>query len=149
MKIYIGSDHRGFKLKESIKIYLADIGQDVIDVGAKQYVEGDDFTEPAFVVAEKVSSEPENYRGILICGSGEGMVIAANKFKNVRAALAANADQAADSRTADDTNVLALAADFTSEADAEKIVSIWLETEFDNAQRHVRRLKKIEELENK
>lgn len=147
MLIYIGADHRGFQLKESLKKYLKDSGYEVVDVGNDKYVSTDDYPDFAALVGRKISLDPENSRGILICGSGVGVDAAANKFKNVRSALAFNAEQAAMSRSDDNANVLSLAADYLDEEDVKKILSVWLATNFSGEERHRRRLKKIEDIE--
>ena len=147
MTIYIGADHRGFELKEYLKTVLKNGGYDVVDVGAATYDKNDDFPDFARLVAEKVGDAPEIDRGVLICGSGFGMDIAANKYKNVRAALPASADHAAQSRHDDNVNVLAIAADFTKEGTAEQIVKTFLETPFAEDERYARRLEKIRQSE--
>lgn len=149
MLIYIGADHRGFKLKESLKNYLKESGYEVVDVGNANYDQADDYPDFAALVGRKISLDPDNSKGILICGSGVGVDVAANKFKNVRSALVINSDQAMASRNDDNTNVLSLAADYLNEEDAKKILSTWLKTSFSGEERHARRLKKIEELEQR
>src|SRR3989344_6520810 len=146
MLIYIGADHRGFRLKESLKQYLKNSGYEVVDVGAEKLVEGDDYQDFAALAARKVSLDPENSRGILICGSGVGMDVVANKFKNVRSALALNPDQAAASKNDDNTNVLCFASDYIEEAEAQKITSAWMSAQFSGEERFQRRLRKIEDL---
>ena len=147
MLIYIGADHRGFKLKEKIKSFLEVKGYEVADLGNAQFDEADDYPDFAGAVAGRVSREYESSRGILICGSGAGVAIAANKFPKVRAALALTPDQAFDGRNDDDVNILTLAANYTDEAAAEKIVMAWLNTPFAGEDRHRRRLGKIGEIE--
>jgi len=122
MILYIGADHRGFQLKESIKKLVTESGYTVNDMGAVAYKEDDDYVDFAKLVGQKVDTDAMS-KGILICGSGVGMDVAANKFTNVRAALAFSPDQAMASRADDDANVLVLAADFTDEDTAKKIVS--------------------------
>jgi ribose 5-phosphate isomerase B len=148
MLISIGADHRGFNLKERIKAFLHEHGYEYFDVGAAQLVQGDDYPDFAAAAAKKVSTEPERDRGILICGSGVGMDIAANKFKDIRAALAISVDQVFDARHDDDVNVLCIASDFTTEDDALKIVRIFLETPFAGEEHFKRRLSKISAIEN-
>ena len=148
MLIFIGADHRGFKLKESLKEFLTKKGYTVIDKGNKVYEETDDYPDFAAAVAQEVAQDSFNRRGILICGSGTGMSIAANKFSEIRAVVAFNADQAFVSRRDLDTNVLALGADFLDEEQAKKILSVWLQTDFSGEERHQRRLQKISEIEN-
>ena len=149
MLIYIGADHRGFKLKESLKNYLKQSGYEVVDVGAENYNERDDYPDFAALAARKVSLDPENSRGILICGSGVGVDVTANKFKNVRSVLALNPDQVLSSKNDDNTNVLSFAADYVSEADAQKMVAPWINAPFSGEERPDRRLKKIEDLEQR
>lgn len=143
MIIYIGADHRGFNLKEHLKTVLKNGGYDVVDVGAAAYDKDDDFPVFARLVAEKVGAASENDRGILICGSGLGMDIAANKYKNVRAALPMSADHAYKARHDDNVNVLSMAADFTDEGTAEQIVKTFLTTEFSKEDRYMRRIEEI------
>jgi ribose 5-phosphate isomerase B len=147
MLIYIGADHRGFKLKEALKNFLKEQGYEVIDVGNEIYDENDDYPDFAALVSRAISQDPVNRRGILICSSGVGVDIVANKFKGVRSALVNNSDQAYLSRKDEDSNVLSLAADFLNEDDAEKILSTWLQTPFSGKENYQRRLQKISELE--
>lgn len=149
MIIYIGADHRGFKLKEKLKIFLSDKGYTVFDMGALSFDENDDYPDFAQLVAEKVSAMPEDGAGILICGSGAGMCVTANKFKNVRAAIAISAEQAKVARQDDHINVLCLASDYMTEEIALPLVLDWLITPFSQEERHLRRIKKISELEEK
>ena len=106
--IYLGADHRGYNLKEDVKKFLAENGQSFEDMGNLKYNPNDDYTDYAKLVAEKVSQNPEMDKGILICGSGVGVDITANKFKGVRSALADDVQTAKQSREHDDTNVLSL-----------------------------------------
>lgn len=145
--IYIGADHGGFKMKEQIKKFLAKKKLEFLDVGAKTLKAGDDYPDYAKLVAKKVSQNPLRNVGILICRSGQGVCIVANKFTNVRAALVWNEKEAKMSRTDDMTNVLCLPSDYISTKDAEKIVEVWLSTPFSTEARHVRRVKKISSLE--
>lgn len=147
MVIYIGADHRGFNHKEAIKKYLADLGYTVSDMGNEKYDEFDDYPDFAEKVGQKVSVE--GGIGILICGSGVGMDIVANKFSGVRSALVSNSEQAMDAKTDDDINVLSLAADYTSVEDSKKIISIWINSKFSGEERFKRRLKKITEIEER
>ncbi|NCO89501.1 ribose-5-phosphate isomerase [Candidatus Wolfebacteria bacterium CG18_big_fil_WC_8_21_14_2_50_39_7] len=147
MLIYIGADHRGFSLKEIFKKILKDKGYEVVDVGNDHYDENDDYPDFAKLVGLAISQEPVNRRGILICGSGVGVDIVANKFKGVRSALVNNPDQAYLSRNDDDSNVLSLAADFLSEDDAKKILGTFLQTPFAGEGKFQRRLQKINQIE--
>lgn len=146
MILYLGADHRGYRLKETLKEYLANAGYTLHDIGNTAYDESDDYVDFARLVAEEVSKDPVGRRGILMCGSGVGVDIVANRFPELRSALAFLPDQAAESRSDDDTNVLALAADFTDPETAKKIVSVWLQTPFSGEERHRRRLQKIRDL---
>jgi ribose 5-phosphate isomerase B len=145
MTIYLGADHRGFDLKEKLKQMLAGEGYDIVDCGATTLVPDDDYPDYARAVAEAVGKKfgDGGDRGILICGSGFGMDIAANKFRAVRAVLPMSPDHAYQARHDDDANVLALAADFTDEVTAEKIVKTFLSTPFAKEERYRRRLEKI------
>ena len=145
--IYFGADHRGYKLKESLKNYLKELNFKFEDLGAPEIIFDDDYPDYAILVAQKVSQNPKENRGILICGSGVGVDIVANKFKDVRSALLFDAQQARISRNDDDTNILSLSADFISEDLAKEILRIWLETPFSYLERHVKRLAKIKDTE--
>ena len=145
--IYIGSDHQGFKLKESLKNYLANAGYEIVDVGNVVYDGSDDYPDFAVKVAKEVSADPLHRRGVLVCGSGVGVDVVANKFPGVRSVLAMSPDHAFISRTDDDTNVLSLGAAFVEEDEAKKILSVWLQASFSGEERHRRRLEKIRQLE--
>ena len=147
MKIFIGSDHRGYNLKESLRAKLLKEGYEVIDMGGTGDP-ADDYPDFASNVGEAVSQESEA-RGILICGSGVGVSIVANKFKSVRASLIFDPKQGHDSRADEDPNVLVLSADYTPENKAHEIVDVWLTTPFSGAERHVRRVGKIAAIEKK
>lgn len=147
MVIYLGSDHRGFKLKNHLISFLNDKGYEVADMGNTEFDENDDYPDFASKVANKVLRDYDNAKGIVICGSGVGVNVVANKFDGIRSALVNSSDQAYDSRNDDDTNVLALASDYVNETDAEKIVMTWVETPFSAEERHRKRLLKIQEIE--
>ena len=146
MKIFLAADHRGFELKEKLKNYLLEFGYPMQDLGAFAYDKADDYPDFAKGVAEKVAQDPQS-RGILICGSGVGVAITANKVKGVRAGTAINAKQIKDSVSDEDTNVVAISADYISEKDAMEIAKSFLETKFSGEERHVRRINKIKALE--
>ena len=145
MTIYIGADHRGFKLKTALIARLTKAGLSVVDVGGSGDP-ADDYPDFAAKVGEAISKNPTD-RGILLCGSGVGVSIVANKYPNVRASLIFDPRQARDCRSDEDPNVLTLSADYTPEAEAIEIVDIWLATPFSGAERHVRRVGKIISLE--
>ena len=144
MRIAIASDHRGFQMKNCLLQFVRDLGYEVTDLGPET---GDsvDYPDYAARVAASVVAE-ENDRGILICGSGIGMCIAANKFSGVRAAPCHDTVTAEFSRLHNDANIICLSADQLSEQLAEQVIRIWLTTEFE-AGRHARRLGKINEIE--
>jgi len=148
MLIYIGADHRGFELKEILKKFLQENGYEVIDVGNDHYDKNDDYPDFAALAAHAVSQDSINRRGILICGSGAGMNIVANKFESVRAVSINNSEQAKLSRNDGDSNIISLSADFIDKEKAEDILRVWLKTPFSGDERHKRRLKKIMEIEN-
>ena len=147
MIIYIGADHRGFEVKKTLKIFLHELGYEIADLGNSTYDENDDYPDFAAAVAERVSHDYENSRGILTCGSGIGVSVVANKFPRIRSALATNADQAFDSRNDDNANVLSLPANHLDIETIKKIVTTWLSTPFSSEERHRRRLQKIHEIE--
>jgi len=152
MKIYLGADHRGYELKEKIARWLFEWKYDFLDVGAQSLELTDDYTKYASEVASLVggphsSRSNRDSRGILICGSGVGAVIVANKFDGVRAAIGKSAAQVKAGRNDDDMNILVIAADYTDEYEAKEMVKAFLETKFDEKSRHIRRLKDIEKIE--
>lgn len=149
MKIYIGSDHRGFNLKEGLKHWLTENGYEFEDVGADSYNPEDDYPEFAQEVAKRVAqSDPLSQpRGIVACGTGVGVDIVANKFNDVRSGLGINATQVKSARSDDDINVLAIAADVVSEDEAREMVKTYLETQYVDAARHARRIQQIEDIE--
>ncbi len=147
--IYIGADHGGYKLKEQLKKFLLKKKIEFVDVGAKKLKAGDDYPDYAKLVGKKVSQNPLQNLGLLICRSGQGVCIVANKFQHVRAALVWNTKEAEMSRTDDMTNVLCLPSDYINQKEAEAIIDVWLKTPFSSEARHVRRVKKISALEAK
>ncbi len=147
MTIYFGADHRGFELKNAILKHLSDQGYLVRDLGAHEKVPDDDYVDFAAEVARKVGGE-DGSRGILVCGSGAGMEIAANKFRRVRAAAGWSPDQVFDARNHDDINILTIASNFVSEESAKNLVKVFLETPLNPEERYSRRLQKIQQLED-
>jgi ribose 5-phosphate isomerase B len=148
MTIYIGADHGGFNLKESLKGVLKNDGYDVVDCGASEHVDGDDYPEFAAAVAERVSRAPDQSRGVLACRSGFGVDIVANKFPKVRAVLPMSPDHAYQARHDDDANVVCFAADFMDDASVKNIVKVFLSTPFAKEERYARRLQKIADIES-
>ena len=147
MRIFIGADHNGYDLKHQVTDYLRKRGIDVEDEGDEQRDPDDDF--PVFaqrVVTAILGSQDPDPRGILICGSGQGMMMAANRFKGIRAGLGWNAEAARSIRNDDDSNVLALPAEIlTKENDWQDVVDTWINTPFANAPRYKRRNKQLDE----
>lgn len=146
MRIAVGSDHRGVHMRAKLVELLGRLGQEVVDVGAYDQQDDDDYPDIAAVVAGKVSSK-EVERGILICGTGLGMCIAANKVPGVRAAPCYDDVTAELSRRHMDLNVLCLSGDMLGERLVDRLVEVWLKTEFEGG-RHTRRIEKITELEH-
>ncbi len=142
MKIAIGSDHAGFKMKEIVKAFLKRKKFEVKDFGTHSE-ESVDYPDYAYPVAESVA-RGEFDRGILICGSGVGVSITANRVKGIRAVLAGDTYTAKQSRLHGDTNILCLAGRRLTRTKADKIVDVWLKTEFSGEERHLRRIRKIE-----
>jgi ribose 5-phosphate isomerase B len=143
-RIALGSDHAGFEEKEKIKRTLDEMGVEYVDMGTSSNGSVD-YPDFARKVGEAVSSG-EFEQGLLVCGSGTGMAIAANKVKGVRAAVAWRPDIARLAREHNDANILALPARFLSEDDSASIVKAWLESKFEGG-RHAKRVEKITELE--
>ncbi len=145
MRIAVGSDHRGFTIKEKIIDLLKRLQHEVTDVGTYT-AESCDYPDIASHVASKVSNG-EAERGILICGTGIGMCIAANKFPGVRAAPCHDDLTAEMSRRHNDLNVMCLSADMLGEKLIDRMLEIWLKTQFEGG-RHARRVEKISEIEH-
>jgi len=148
--IYLGADHRGFELKEKIRGWLEEWGEEFEDLGPDAYDQEDDYPDFAAAVARAVAEDPEENRGILLCGSGVGVDVAANKFKGVRSALVWDADEdlVRQSREHDGANVLSLPADHLGEEQAQSVVKLWLRTPGPSEERHLRRIAKISSLES-
>lgn len=145
--LYLGADHRGYNLKEGIKKFLNQEKIKFKDLGNLEYDENDDYPDFAAKVAEKVFSNPKKDKGILICGTGIGTSIVANKFKAIRAGLCLSSYMAKRAVEEDDINILCLAADITDLITAEKIIKVLLKGSFSNEERYSRRIKKIQEVE--
>lgn len=158
--IYLGADHAGFKLKEELKSYLQEIGYEIKDFGAYEYNHDDDYPDFIRPAAEAVAKDPDG-KGIVMGFGGQGEAIVANKIPGVRAVVyygksftvsetgAARQDKKKDvvslSREDNDANILSLAAGFVSPDEAKKVVTQWLKTPFRGEERHVRRIKKIDQ----
>lgn len=146
MKVFIGADHRGFALKNFLAKRLAAQGHNVEDCGPARLDPEDDYPDYALRVARGVAGHL-GARGILVCGSGVGMDVVANKVRGVRATLGYSADEVAHGRARDDINVLALSADRLEPAEAEALAELFLMTPFGAAERDVRRQRKIAGIE--
>ncbi len=143
--LYIGSDHGGFDLKEEIKKYLDKKKIKYWDLGPQQINKEDDYPDYALKIAKEVSKGKGN-KGILICGTGIGMCITANKVKGIRAVLCYDENTAKLSREHNDSNILCLGGRTTETKKALKIVDVWLNTPFSNIDRHKRRVEKMNRL---
>jgi len=146
--IIIGADHGGFHLKEEVKDILSDLGFQVTDTGANTYDAGDDYPEFASKVAASVSSG-EFAKGIIICGSGVGASIAANKFPGVRAGLCHDSYSAHQGVEHDDMNILCLGARVVGIEVAKELIAAFVHASFTGEERHVRRLGKLLSIEQK
>ena len=144
MKIAVGSDHRGFEAKQLIKAMITQLGHECIDFGTNNN-DPVDYPDPAYQVAMTVSRKQAD-RAILVCATGLGMSIAANKIKGIRAALCHDELRAQISRDHNDANVLCISGDQVGEILLRKIVEVWLNTEFSGG-RHQRRVNKIAAIE--
>lgn len=144
--IFIGADHRGFELKERLRKRLEDEGFKITDLGNDHLDPNDDYVIFAEKVAKAVVDEGEN-KGIILCGSGAGVDMVANKIDGVRSALVFDVARAKQAREHEDANVISLPADTLDEDSAYAIVKTFLITDFSEAERHIRRLKELEKVE--
>ena len=144
--IYLATDHAGFELKEYIRGRLEEAGYPVVDCGAFEYDASDDYPDYIEKAAEKVS-EDSSARAVVFGKSGQGEAVAANRFKGVRAAVyyGGPLELITLSREHNDANVLSLGAGFITENEAWQAVSAWLETQFSEAPRHIRRIQKTDD----
>jgi ribose 5-phosphate isomerase B len=152
-KIYIGTDHAGFKLKQELVSFIKELGFQVVDCGAYKYEKEDDYPDYISPVAKAVALNPEHNIGIILGGSGQGEAIVANRYPNVRAivfygdpGLFPKDDIIKLGRLHNDSNILSLGARFLNLKDAKVAVEVWLGTNFSGEERHVRRIKKIEKI---
>jgi ribose 5-phosphate isomerase B len=146
MKIFIGGDHAGFEMKEELKKYLATLQYEVEDIGPHRFNPNDDYPDFVIPLAKAVTENPDS-RGIVVAGSGEGEIMCANKIEGIRAALVYDSYSARISREHNDANIMAIGARTMDVETAKRLVKIWLETPFSYEERHIRRLRKIAELE--
>ena len=145
--IYIAADHGGYALKNTLITFLAKQGLSYQDLGNFIYDEEDDYPDFAFRFAKKVAAS-KRHKGVLICGSGVGMVVAANKVRGIRAAQIFTPYMARQSREHDDVNVLVFGQKVTSASKAKKMLQQWLKTEFSKQRRYSRRVKAIKIFEH-
>lgn len=146
--LYLGAGHRGFELKEQLKLYLLKEKISFIDCGDLNYKKDDDYPDYAKKVAEKIQASNFQARGILICGSAEGVCITANKFQGIRAAIVGHVQQTKLAVQHDHANVICFPADILSVQRARSLVSVFLKTQPSKAERHLRRINKIKKIEN-
>lgn len=156
MKIFVGSDHAGFGLKEKLVPYLKELGHEVEDKGPFEYNEEDDYPDFIIPVAREVSRHPSEVRGIVLGGSGQGEAMAANKFRNIRAMVYYGEGQCIVaeehesiikiSRRDNDANVLSLGARFITEEDMKEAVKEWLTISFKGTEKYQRRILKMEKI---
>lgn len=147
MKVHIGADHNGFEFKKKIITFLVNSGDQVIDHGNQAFSPEDDFPKFASqVVVALLADQESDSRGILVCASGQGMCMAANRFAGIRASLCWNVEEARAARNDDDSNVLCLPAKYLTIEETESIISCWLNTPFAGAARFKRRIKEMDNL---
>ncbi|KKP59243.1 MAG: Ribose 5-phosphate isomerase B [Candidatus Gottesmanbacteria bacterium GW2011_GWA1_34_13] len=153
--IYIGADHGGFQIKQTVKNWLAEQGLQFTDLGAIDYNMQDDYPQYAFAVASQVGANTQDNipwkdanKGILFCRTATGMVIVANKVKGIKAAALYNTEQAKKARLTNNCNIGVIAGDWTSEPQAREIIGIFLNTEFSREERHIRRVEQIKNFED-
>ena len=149
MKIYIATDHRGYVLKEKIKQWLLEWNYECEDFGARQLDLEDDYPDFISLAAQAVSKDPENSRGIILGGSGQGEAIVAYKYKGVRAIVYYGGPENVIklSREHNNANILSLGASFLEEQNAKEMIKLWLETPFSGDERHMRRINKTSAIE--
>ncbi len=141
MQLFLGYDHNGFAIRDSIVAHLTQTGHQVTDLGKSIHDASDDYPDFAELVATQVQNNPES-NGILLCGSGIGICIAANKFKGIRAALAVTTEQAISAKKDDDANILCLGANVNSLEEILTLIDTYLSTKFEGG-RHERRKQKV------
>ena len=144
--LYIGADHRGFELKEELKRRLEADGLEVEDLGNEEFDPADDYVDFAKAVAQMVANDSDS-KGILICGSGVGVDMAANKVRGARSCLVFDQKRAIQSREHEDANIICLASDILIADDAYEMIKSFIQTPFSGEERHLRRLNKLKELD--
>ncbi|MEK7613534.1 MAG: RpiB/LacA/LacB family sugar-phosphate isomerase [Patescibacteria group bacterium] len=158
MKVFFAADHGGFSLKEELKSFVESLGYEVVDVGAHAFDPADDYPPFVMEAARRVSENPEEHRGVIIGGSGQGEAFAANRIKGVRAVVyygepknkqtdadGQELDLIESTRNHNDSNILSIGGRFVELDDAQRAVERWLKTPFSNAERHIRRHRMIDQ----
>ncbi|MFC1653995.1 RpiB/LacA/LacB family sugar-phosphate isomerase [Patescibacteria group bacterium] len=140
MRIFVGADHRGFKLKQDLVAFLKTLGHEVIDVGASVYDSDDDYVDYARKACESLE---EGDRGILLCGSGHGVDIVANKHKGIRGILGFNLEVVVQGREHEDANVLSIPAEWVEKEEVFEMAKTFMETSFSGKENYKRRIEKI------
>lgn len=146
MRIVLGADHGGWQVKEDVRNWLITGGYEVIDVGARELQSNDDYVEYAVLLAKELEKDGRA-RGVLFCRNGFGMVIAANRFKNVRCGLGFDKKAVEKGRLDDDVNCLAIPAEYVKIKKIKKMIEVFLETGFSGKERYKRRLSKLKRLD--
>lgn len=147
MTVHIATDHRGFELKEALKGYIEELGMTVVDHGNTAYDASDDYPDFTAKAVEAVVVEGGDARGIVLCGSGVGVSVVANKITGARCVLGFDPEQVEHARLSDDCTVLALPADHVLETEARELVAVFLKTDFQGDEADLRRLQKVSNLE--
>lgn len=142
MRVYLGADHGGFKLKEKVKAWLKERGEEVVDEGAEKLEKGDSFVDYGLRVARKLGKEGDS-RGILFCRNGLGMVIVANRVRRVRCGLGFEVGAVRKGRSDDDINCLAVPADYVGFKQTREMIEVFLETSFSGQRRFRERLLRL------
>ena len=150
VKILLATDHAGFELKELIKTFLTELSYEAEDQGAFEYNSEDDYPDFIKLAASEISKNSIEQKAIIFGGSGQGEAMLANRFKNVRAVVynSHNLEIIKLSREHNDANILSIGARFLNEEQVKEAIKLWLETDFSNEERHIRRIEKIENLNN-
>jgi len=144
MNLFIASDHAGFELKNKVTAKYKHIK----DLGPKEFIKEDDYPDYVYILIKNLYKNINENKGILICHNGGGVCIAANKFKKIRAALTFSVEHARSLISDDNINVVCIPAEFISEEEVMKIMSIFSETKFEPQERHLRRIEKVSIIEN-
>ena len=146
MRVYLGSDHAGFELKEQLREHVSALGHEAIDCGVPTYDPEDDYPAPCILAAHRTAADPGSL-GVVVGGSGNGEQIAANKVEGIRAALVWNDDTARLARQHNDANVISIGARQHPVEDAQRFVQLFLDTPFSGEERHQRRIDQLAEYE--